>query len=300
MTIDEIAQKIITMEIRGAGKIARSAAQALKDYALNLPEEDPQKFISILKSGKDKLLNTRPTAVSLENALELVMAGAKGNTVSELRAGVEAAAEKFVKDSQDAIDRIAAICADKINDGNTIITHCNSSVAVQGIINAHNQGKKLRIYATETRPWFQGHITSQALANAGLDITMIVDSAVRYFMAEVDLVIVGADTIISDGSVVNKIGTSQIALCAHEHHVPVLVCAETYKFARPTITSKNVRIEEREISEVVEPGKLEGVKIRNPVFDVTPGQYIESFITEIGVISPSNAHDVFQKMFDKP
>lgn len=299
MNIDETAQKIITMEIRGAGKIARSAALALKDYAIKLQEEDPQKFISMMKSAQAKLFNTRPTAVSLENALELVMAGAKGNTVTELRAGVEAAADQFVKNSQDAINKIAVICADKINDGNTIITHCNSTVAVQGMINAKNQGKSLRVYATETRPWFQGHITSQTLADAGVDITLIVDSAVRYFMTEANLVIVGADTVLSNGSVVNKIGTSQIALCAHEHHVPVLVCAETYKFARPNITAKDVRIEERAISEVVKPGKLKGVKIRNPVFDITPAKYIESIITEIGVISPSNTHEVLQKMFDE-
>jgi ribose 1,5-bisphosphate isomerase len=298
MSVNETAEKIKSMEIRGAGKIARSAAFALKDYALNLQENDMQKFISSLKSTKEILLNTRPTAVSLENALELVMAGAQGNTVDEVRAGIITAADRFINNSIEAIEKIAGICATRINDGYTIITHCNSSVAVLGIIKAHEQGKKFQVYATETRPWLQGHITSQALADAGVDITLIVDSAVRFFMAEADLVIVGADTVMANGSVVNKIGTSQIALCAHERKVPVLICAESYKFSRPIITNENIRIEERDTSEVVEPGKLTGVKIRNPVFDITPPQYINSIITEFGIISPSNAGDIIQKMFD--
>lgn len=297
MNIEETAAKISSMEIRGAGKIARAAASALKEYALELKETDPKKFIIALTQAKDKLFNTRPTAVSLSNALSTVLAGASGESVDELREGVITAAELFIKNSKTAIEKISDTCSGMIHDGNTIITHCNSTVAIHSIIKAHSHGKKIRVYATETRPWRQGFITAQALADAGVDITLIVDSAVRFFMPETDIVIVGADTITGNGSVVNKIGTSQIALCAHEYSVPVFVCAETYKFSKDFAKGESVIIEERDIAEVIEPGKLPGVKIRNPVFDTTPPKYIKSIITEIGIISPHEVSDTIQKMF---
>jgi len=175
------------------------------------------------------------------------------------------------------------------------MTHCNSKVAVQSIIKAHNDGKKIMVYSTETRPWGQGYITSQELADAGVDVTLIVDSAVRSFMAETDLVIVGADTVTADGTVYNKIGTSQIALCAYEQHIPVFVCAETYKFSKASLNGDDVIIEEREHSEIVPPGKLKGVKLRNPVFDATPPEYITAIITELGEILPSAASEIIKR-----
>ena len=295
-TVEETAAKIRSMEIRGAGKIARAAASAMKNYALTLAEDNPEKFLDALTIAKNTLFNTRPTAVSLANALEMVMRGAKGDSIADIRAGVAAASDKFNIDSVSAVEKIAKLCASKINDGNTIITHCNSSVAVQGMINAYKQGKKIKVMATETRPWHQGYITSQALADAGIETTLIVDSAARFFMAETDLVIVGADTVTSDGSVVNKIGTSQIAVCAHERGVPMYVCAESYKFSQTALTGESVPIEERDIAEIIEPGKLKGVKIRNPVFDYTPPQYIKAIITELGEISPHDAISVIEHL----
>jgi len=296
MNIEETATKITTMEIRGAGKIARAAASALKKYAKELKETDPKKFIIALTQAKDRLFNTRPTAVSLGNALSAVLAGAKGDSVDEIREGVIAAADMFIKSSKTAIKTISDTCAGLIHNGDTIITHCNSTVAVQSIIKAHSDGTEIRVFAPETRPWRQGFITAQTLADAGVDVTLIVDSAVRFFMPETNIVIVGADTIMGNGSVVNKIGTSQIALCAHEHNVPVIVCAETYKFSKSVGKDDTIIIEERDSTEIVGPGKLTGVKIRNPVFDITPPKYITAIITEIGKISPHETSNIIQKM----
>ena len=286
MNIKETAKKIQNMEIRGAGKIARAAAQALKDFAVSYNELDKIRFISELNNAKETLANTRPTAVSLANALEATMNGARGETVDELRAGVISAAETFISNSESAIAKIAELCAEEIKDGFTIITHCNSTVVVMSIKLAHDQGKNIVVYATETRPWHQGFITARALADAGVNITLIVDSAVRHFMPQVNLVIIGADTIAMNGDVTNKIGTSQIALCAHEFDVPVLVCAESYKFAKLYPNGDSVPIEERDTSEIDPTGQLKGVKIRNPVFDVTPSKYVTSIVTELGIIPP--------------
>jgi len=291
MTLEEIAHKIQTMDIRGAGKIARAAAAALKDYALSLHEPDLIAFKTALHDAKEKLLATRPSAVSLSNAITFVMGGATGENADEMKANIEKTANEFITNSNSAVDVIGELCAKRIPDGNTIMTHCNSAAALTGIIKAHDQGKAIKVFATETRPWHQGYITTQALADAGVDVTLIVDSAARYFMKETDLFIIGADTITCDGSVINKIGTSQIALSAHEHSVPVIVCAESYKFSKTIKDGSSVPIEERPIDEVVAPDKLKGVKVRNPVFDSTPAKYISYIITESGEITPTSVHE---------
>lgn len=294
--VEETANLISTMEIRGAGKIGRAAAQTLKDFAIGYRDADHIKFLKELNTAKETLLNTRPTAVSLANALNAVMSGVKGNSVDEIRNGVVNAADKFIVQSKKAVEKIAKMAAAKIKDGDSIMTHCNSTVVVKGIINAHEQDKRIHVFATETRPWQQGFITARALADAGVDVTLIVDSAARTFMTETDLVLVGADTIISNGTVINKIGTSQIALIAHENNVPVFVCAESYKFSKTARTDDQVTIEERDTSEIVEPSKLKGVKLRNPVFDSTPPKYIKAIITEYGIISPSEVREVITKI----
>lgn len=287
MNISETAAKIKSMEIRGAGKIARSAAQALKEFAISLEEANPDKFISELTKAKETLKNTRPTAVSLENALIIVMTGAKGTTAQEIRNGVITAADEFVSSSFTAVEKIAELCAVKIIDNCTILTHCNSNAVIQSIIKAHKLGKKIRVYATETRPWGQGYITTQSLADTGVDVTLIVDSAARFFMDKIDIIIIGADTITLNGSIINKIGTSQIATCAYEWNIPVYVCAETYKISGQAKTIADVQIEERDPSEIITKNRLKGVNIRNPVFDATPSKYIKSIITEKGEISPN-------------
>ena len=294
MSLEETVDKIVTMEIRGAGKIGRAAAEALKDYAKQLSEKDPKKFLRAMISARETLQSTRPTAVSLENALDTVMKGAQGETVDQIRDGVIIAADLFISRSRAAVDAIADMCATKIYPGNTIMTHCNSSVVVSGIIKAHEQKKKIKVFATETRPWGQGYITAQELAGAGVEVTLIVDSAARRFMAETDIVLIGADTITATGTVINKIGTSLIALCARERRVPVYVCAESYKFSKATMKGNFVEIEERDIGEIVEPDKLNGVKLRNPVFDETPPDYIDAIITEHGILSPHAAYNIIK------
>ncbi len=295
--VKEIAEGIKSMEIRGAGRIARAAAQALKYFAEDF-SGDRDEFLSQLKNVGDYLIATRPTAVSLKNAVYFVINRAKGSTVEELRNSVIRNAEEFIKRSEKALEIIGKYGAGRIPHGATILTHCNSSAALQCIIQAHRDGKEIKVFNTETRPWFQGHITARTLSKEGIDVTMIVDSAVRYFMRDIDIVVVGADTIASNGAVINKIGTSQIALAAHEARVPFIVCAETYKFSPETVIGKLVKIEERDPREIANPEDFPGVKFRNPVFDATPPEYIDAIVTEIGVISPYLAYEVIKEVMN--
>ncbi|MFW5945978.1 MAG: ribose 1,5-bisphosphate isomerase [Candidatus Natronoplasma sp.] len=293
--LEDIAQNIQKMEIRGAAKIARAGALALKMVVEDYQGDSIEELESELEKGVKRLRSTRPTAVSLENAINKVMIE-EYEGLDELKKRISNRASNFIKKSLEAKDNISEYGGKRIAEGDVILTHCNSSMALGAIKYAWDQGKNIEAIATESRPKKQGYITVKELSEYGLPVTLIVDSAVRHKMKDVDKVYVGADTIASNGAVINKIGTSQVALCAHESRVPLTVCAETYKFSSKTAVGDLVKIEERDPSEIVEPSDFPNVKISNPVFDATPSKYIDSIITEEGVISPEGAYRVIEEM----
>ncbi|HJJ31868.1 MAG TPA: ribose 1,5-bisphosphate isomerase [Methanocorpusculum sp.] len=298
MTLMDIAERIKSMDIRGAGKIAREAAAALRDHAASLPKTDLPSFLTEMKKAEQILLATRPTAVSLPNAVRITLRGIAGaETEDDARLMVQNQADAFIQSSNAALNKIAEITAARIRDGDTVMTHCNSSAALAGIIRAKEQGKDITVFATEVRPWNQGRITIKTLNDHAIPTNFIVDSAVRTFMPEVDLVIVGADAVTVNGAVVNKIGTSQIALSAKEARKNLIVAAETYKFAPQTIFGNFIEIEDRSSSEVLPDDILRTlpyVKVRNPVFDVTPAEYIDLIATEVGAVPPQLAYYIMK------
>jgi len=293
--IKETFEKIKNMEIRGAGRIGRAAANALKMYALKIQHLSNEEFKNRMKKAGEVLVSARPTAVSLPNAVKFVL---KGLEDEDPKVGVVKRAEEFINSSLKAIENIGKFGANRIRDGDTILTHCNSEAAISVIKTAYDEGKDIKVFCTETRPRNQGYITAKTLYDYGIDTTLIVDSAVRYFIREIDIVVVGADAITANGCLVNKIGTSQIALVANESRVPFLTAAETYKFHPKTIVGELIEIEERDPSEVVVfEGKYRGINIRNPAFDVTPSKYIDAIITEVGLIPPQGAWYIIEKYF---
>ena len=299
MFVTETAKKIKSMEIRGAGRIAREAATALRHHAIASSTDDIESFRREMESAAQILIATRPTAVSLPNAVHIVMSGLeRAVTFEEAQKGVIKRAELFITSSQHAVENIAQFGARHIQDGDTLLTHCNSEAALGCIIEAHRSGKEIEVFATEVRPRNQGHITIRTLNDAGIKTNFIVDSAVRSFINDIDLVIVGADAVTVNGAVVNKIGTSQVAHTAHEARVNVLVAAETYKFAPRTIFGELIKIEERAGGEVLADEiarSLPHVTVRNPAFDVTPAEYIDLIVTEAGAIPPQMAYIIIRE-----
>ena len=286
--IDVTADAIRDMRIRGAGRIARAGAEAISAFASGYKGGSKEDFLANLERAKRRLLDSRPTAVSLYNAVHASVAGIDDAVdVGEMIAAIQRDAAAFVKKSKDAVRIIGEIGAKRIEDGDTVMTHCNSSAALSVIKTAHRQGKEIKIYATESRPWRQGILTVTDLANEGIDTTLIIDSAVRSVMKHVDRVFVGADTVTSHGALINKVGTSQLALAANEARANFYVCSETYKFSPMTFYGDPVTIEERDIGEVVREGEIPpNVKVFNPVFDSTPAKYIDAIITEEGMMPP--------------
>jgi len=299
--VKKTAQDIKTMKIRGAGRIARAAAGALRLEASCSKAKTAAEFAKEMKQTADLLVSTRPTAVSLPNSVRYVMLGLEKSKGADRRALQEATisrADEFIKNSEEAVKRIGEMGANRISDGDVLLTHCNSECAISVIKAAAKQGKNINAYVTESRPLWQGHITARELLKAGIPTTMIIDSAVRYFIRDVDKVVVGADSIAANGAVINKVGTSQIALAAHEARVPFFVAAETYKLHHGTVVGQLVEIEERDADEVVDLKKFPGLKVRNPSFDVTPPEYVDLIITERGIIPPSAAYSVIQEIFE--
>ncbi len=295
--LKETAQKIKSMEIRGAGRIARTAAAELRDYAGRVRTHDLDEFNKKMKYAAGLLAGTRPTAVSLPNAVRAVMRY-EGGTVDEAKTIIRKLADEFISNSENAIRMIGEIGARRVRGGDTIMTHCNSAAAISIMAAAHEQGKNINVIATESRPRMQGHLTIKQLDKLGIKTSLIVDSAVRYFMKDVDLVIMGADAVTVNGSVINKIGTSQLALAAHEARKNVIIAAETYKFSPRTILGELVEIEERDSNEVIGAEKLcefPNVSVKNPAFDVTPREYIDLICTEVGAIPPEMAYVIIKE-----
>ncbi|MDH7511087.1 MAG: ribose 1,5-bisphosphate isomerase [Methanolinea sp.] len=295
----DTAEKIKSMEVRGAGRIAREAVKALRDHATSLQAATVAEFREGMEEAASVLVSTRPTAVSLPNAIHSVMATLRRDfpSVGSARGEFLQACDSFVAASLLAVKKIGEIGARHIRDGDVLMTHCNSEAALACMLEAWRIGRDFSVFATEVRPRNQGLLTIGTLEEAGIPTNFIVDSAARYFMNEVDLVIVGADAISVNGAVVNKIGTSQIALAAHEARTRVMVAAETYKFAPRTILGEFIRIEERDPAEVLPPdiaGKFRHVRVRNPAFDVTPAEYVDLIVTEAGAIPPQMAYIVIR------
>jgi len=252
-----------------------------------------------LGKAAETLKETRPTAVNLFWAIDRILTKARGfsGNAKGLAAFVVEEAQKIADEDAAANRLIGKYGAELIRDEDVILTHCNAGALATvdygtalGVIRAAwEQGKKIRVIATETRPKLQGaRLTAYELKRDGIPVTLITDSMVGYVMYKrlVGKVIVGADRIVRD-AVINKIGTYTIAVLAKEHNLPFYVAApkSTFDLAH---TSANVVIEERRSEEVTHIGLQrfapEGVNVLNPVFDITPLKYVTAVICEDGIL----------------
>jgi len=301
MDLESVVKKIREMRIRGALDIAIASASAMNSVVEKSAKTTPELISNLRKAGK-KLKSARPSAVSLPNSVNyiLYLADKKRDLrVDEFRRELSSEISDFIKEQKNALNKISEIGSRLIDSGDVILTHCNSDT-VNGILKrVWKKRKKIHVICTETRPMYQGHITARELSSYGIPVTMIIDSAVHHIMKElkVDKVMVGADTVCVNGDLINKIGTSQIAVCAKEQDIEFIVAAESIKFSPLSITGKIVEIEKRDPKEIIDPKKLKGVKILNPVFDITNSEYIDMIVTEFGVIPPQASYNLLKEKF---
>lgn len=302
---EEVAEAIETMKIRGAPLIGAAAAYGLALTAYYSRANSKEELLSELERCSERLRRTRPTAVNLFWAIDRILRKARSvdgdaKTVAEK---VIEEANLIAQEDVDANRKMGKFGARLIEDGDTILTHCNAGslatvdygTALGVIRAAWEEGKKIRVFATETRPKLQGaRLTVYELMRDGIPVTLITDNMVGYVMYRglIDKVVVGADRIVRD-AVINKIGTYTIAILAYMHKIPFYVAAPTSTFD-PQKTASEVVIEERDKQEVTHvmsiPIAPKDVRVFNPAFDITPLKYVKAIICEKGILKPEETN----------
>ncbi len=293
------AEQIRRLQVQGARNVAIAAIKSLQALAENTKADTRKKFIEELAEARTLLFAARETEPLMRNAVRWIITKVEDSderNVIELSHLVCLSSESFQKSLAASKERIAEIGAKRIWNGATIFTHCHSSTATHLLWKAKNDGKNFEVICSETRPAFQGRITAKEMLELGVKTTFVVDSAARSFMNEADIVIVGADAITSEGNVVNKIGTSALALLAQEARKPFYVVSELLKFDPATLYGEYEKIEERSRDEVWK-GAPPNLVVRNPAFDVTPRDLIHGIICEEGIISPQSIIEVMHRVY---
>lgn len=284
---EDVAVAIEDMVVRGAPAIGATAAYGIAQAGLQGVD---------LKAVGERFRKTRPTGHDLFFAIEYMTKAAEGGQ------DLVAAAERYAEEDIERCRQIGEHGAKLIKNGTRILTHCNAGAlaavdygtVMAPIRAAKEQGRRFFVYVDETRPRLQGaRLTAWELLQEGIEHAIITDGAAGHFLGrgDVDLVLVGADRIASNGDTANKIGTYGKAVVARENHVPFYVAAPTSTIDFTLPSGAKIPIEERSPQEVLQ---LEGQRIapkespaRNPAFDVTPAKYITGFITELGIRKPT-------------
>jgi methylthioribose-1-phosphate isomerase len=301
-SVEEVYDAILTLAVRGAPAIGITAAMGVT-LALDGTETDRFEVGRKVRDAAARIGGARPTAVNLSWAL-----GRMGRAIVEhrgdptaLHAALIDEATRILVEDREMCHRIGEHGAQLIRDGARVLTHCNAGALATGglgtalaaIYVAAEQGKKVEVYADETRPMLQGsRLTAWELSRAGIPVTVLIDSASASLMkdGEIDLVIVGADRIAANGDKANKIGTYPLAITAKHHGIPFYVAAPASTFDAATKTGESILIEQRgpeeirnSLGTVTAPA---AAAVYNPAFDVTPAALITAIISDRGVHTP--------------
>lgn len=303
-TYQEVADAIVDMIVRGAPAIGVSAAYGIAIGALAIDTESKDVFFEELDKICNIMRGTRPTAVNLFWAVDRVYRKAlenKSKSVKELKDIIVEEASRMDMEDVETNKSIGLHGSELIKNNSTILTHCNAGALATsdygtalGVIRiAHEQGKNIKVFADETRPYLQGaRLTAWELQQDNIPVTLITDNMAGHFMklGTIDCVIVGADRIALNGDTANKIGTYSVAVLAKENNIPFYVAAPVSTIDFEMETGDSIPIEERKAEEVTHIKGIriapEGIEVRNPAFDVTPNRYISAIITEKGIVYP--------------
>jgi methylthioribose-1-phosphate isomerase len=305
--IDRLWHAIRRLEIRGAPAIGIAGALGVALAASKSKATDTPSLIKDVSKAAKYIASSRPTAVNLFWAIERMVCTAG----SSRKLKVPALKKRLIKEALAVIAEDKSTCramarygARLIKSGDRILTHCNAGglatadygTALGVLFEAKKQGKRIKVYADETRPLLQGaRLTAWELLNEGIDVTLICDNMAASLMAKgmIDKILVGADRIASNGDTANKIGTYSLAVLAKYHRIPLYVVAPLSTFDFSITSGRQIPIEERAADEVravlgrrIAP---DNVKAYNPAFDVTPHELISAFVTEKGVVRKPGA-----------
>ena len=301
-SIDDVCDAIATLAVRGAPAIGIAGAMGVT-LAVSGAERSTSDAVDAISAAAARIAASRPTAVNLGWALDRIVCAARTHRGSplDLAIALRAGATRILDEDRAMCRRIGELGATLLPDGARVLTHCNAGALATGgmgtalaaIYVAAEQGRRVEVFADETRPLLQGsRLTAWELHRAGIPVTVLVDGAAATLMraGAVDLCIVGADRIAANGDVANKIGTYALAVAARYHGVPFYVAAPESTFDGATATGADIVIEERSADEIrcgfgtaTAPAD---VSVRNPAFDVTPAALISAIVSDRAIHRP--------------
>jgi len=323
--VETVWEAIKMLRVRGAPAIGIAAAYGVCIGIQDLPADANHEMLRWrLHDVADYLASSRPTAVNLFWALDRMKEKAETfwatKSVPEIQEILFAEAKTIHEEDRHICRSIGRFGQELVEDGSTWLTHCNAGglatadygTALAVFFAATESGKKIQVYADETRPLLQGaRLTAWELMQRGIDVTVICDSMAALVMRQgtasacvaksdrrrkIDGVVVGADRISANGDTANKIGTYGLAVLAKAHDVPFYVAAPVSTFDLSLADGSGIPIEERDADEICcgfgKRTAPEGVNVYNPAFDVTPADLIAGIITERGIITPVNRYNV--------
>jgi len=305
-TVDDVCDAILTLSVRGAPAIGIAGAMGLVVALSRHTDDTREHFVATAESLCDRIGSVRPTAVNLPWAMERMCRTARTTPghPREILSVLRAEATGILYEDRAMCRRIGEYGLTLLPETASVLTHCNAGALATGglgtalapIYLAAEAGRRVHVFANETRPLLQGsRLTAWELTQAGIDVTVLADGMAASLMkgGAVDLVIVGADRIAANGDVANKIGTYALALAARYHDIPFYVAAPRSTVDPATASGCDIAIEHRDSDEMREwngtlimPPKA---SVYNPAFDVTPAELITAIITDEGIVRPPYA-----------
>ena len=300
--VDNIASDIKSIKIQGATNIAISGIKAIYFAISSYNFKEKEEFFDFVDYTCDQIKQARPTEPMLFNGIKYILFNIEKNKSKSLSFLIKDSV-KSGKYFLDLIDKTSVKSIEYgsklIKNNDNILTHCHSGSVVKNFVKAKSKGVSFHVYNTETRPLFQGRLTSTDLVKNGIKNTMVVDSEAAYLISDasgknysIDKVIIGCDAIGLSGSIINKVGSFGIALACFVSKIPLYISADLLKL---DVTGE-IPVESRDVKELWEKAP-KGLEILNFAFDLVPAKYITGLITEFGVINPKDIKKIVKDKY---
>lgn len=292
-SVDHILEEVRAMHVRGGSAFGQAAALAFKLVA----QDDDLSTIDALFTELDRvaeaLLAEKPTMATIHNAKALIVEAVRtdgiGVDVGRLKALIIGRADHFVQYSRAAVDRLGAVGANLVQDGQTVMMHSYSTSVMSVFRRARNAGADFDVVCTESRPLYESRYAVDELTEMGVAVTLVTDASMAEAARGANWIITGADSVAVDGTVANKMGTNLLSIVAERYDIPYYVATEVLKLQPATRRGHPIALETRPASEMVDTERFSHpdlVTVRNQFFDLTPAQRIHALVTEQGLYAP--------------
>lgn len=299
---DHVIEEIRNMNVKGGSPFGRAAAWAFK---LALQQEDLKTFSEIKTRFtylKKQMYELKPTMATIYNSCEAIMQELDETMkVNILKEKVIHLCDNIIEQSFVAVEKVGEIGSHLIHDHDVVLMHSYSSTLMGIFQSAANDKKRFKVICTESRPLRESRNAVNVLTRLGIETMFISDASVYEFMNEADMIIMGADTLCTNGDVANKMGSAQIARLAQSCKIPVYFASELYKLDIRTLNGEKVILERRDKCELVDEDDFKDfdqVEVINQFFDLTPASDITGIVTEFGVLHPSQMLKYWSKLWD--